>query len=76
MVEVKMEVQMAILLIMETIPTDLVVDVVVIMASQMEVILALLMIHVELFQVTPLLQSLEEDVDMTGILNMINLSRV
>ena len=75
-VEVEMEIQITLLVMTDNIPIDLVVDMVVFMVSQVEVMASLEIIHMELVQIASPPQSLEEDIDMTGILNnMINLSR-
>ena len=59
------EVQMASLSMAYTIPIDLVVDVVAIMVPQVEVMVAPQMMCMELVQIAPLPQSLEDDIDIT-----------
>ena len=54
MADREMEVQMAPLVMVDTIPIDLVVDVVVIMVPQVGVKVALQLIHIELVQIVPL----------------------
>ena len=61
--EVETEVQMATLIVTDTILFNLVVDGVVIMASQAEVTMVLFMIHTDHAQTALHLQSLKDDVE-------------
>ena len=77
MVEVEAEVQMALLVVMDTIFIYLVVDVMVIMVPQIEVIVVLWMIHIELVQTASYPHNLKEDAGLINVLHKItNLSRV
>ena len=55
---------------------NLVLGVIIILVLQVEVMVASQMIHMEFVQIAPLPKSLEEDIDMTDVLNnTISLSR-
>ena len=77
MVEVEAEIQTTLLAVTDTIPIDLVLDMVVIMVPQVEMIVTLQMIYMELLQLAPPPLNLKGDIDMINIhTNMINLSRI
>ena len=77
MVEMGTEVKMALPVVIDTIPINLVVDMVVIMVLMVEVIVFHWMVHMELVQRAPHLQTLKEDADVIAILNnMTNSSKV
>ena len=70
-----MEVLMALLVMADAIPIDLLMDMVVIMVLKVDVMVAFQMIHMELVQRGPFPKSLEEDADVTDMpSNMTNLS--
>ena len=62
-----MEVQVVLPRGTDTIPLYLMVDAMAFVVSQVEMIMVLQMIHKELVQIAPHLQSLKEDEDMTDI---------
>ena len=63
---------MALLAMVDIIPVDLVIGVVVIMVQYVEVIMAFQMVHMELLQIAFLPHILKEDIYMMDILNNIN----
>ena len=76
MVEMAIDIQMVLLVMVDIMLIDMAMDVVVPMAPQVVVMVVLQMIFIELGWTTPL-HKLEDDMDMTKVLNnMINLSIV
>ena len=73
MVEVELKVQVAILVVIDTILINWVEDMIVILVHQVEVMVVLQTNHFELVQIFPHPQSLKGDVGVTDIQNsMIN----
>ena len=77
MVEVKMEIQIALLAVTDIILIDLVMDAMVIMLLQVDRIVTLCMIDMKLVQIVLHPENLKGGIDMTNMhKNMTNLSRV
>ena len=77
MVEMKIEAQTNLLVMVDNIPMDLLVEVLVPMTSQMVMIVVPQMILMEMAQIVPLLLSLEDDTIRIDVINnMSNFIRV